>query len=71
MLFDGVGGGRSAGRFGPGVVPDTVGILAVGGACGMLMSASVALAAGRSGGGIAGRWVLAGGMIRKVCMLGG
>jgi hypothetical protein len=73
VLFDGVGGWRSAARFGPAVAPDPVAFLAMGVACGIPMSALVALAAGRSEGGIAGRWVLAGGMlwIRKVCMLGG
>jgi hypothetical protein len=73
VLFDGVGGWRSAARFGPAVAPDPVASLAMGVACGIPMSALVALAAGRSEGGIAGRWVLAGGTlwIRKVCMLGG
>jgi hypothetical protein len=73
VLFDGAGGWRTAVWFGPAVAPDPVAFLAKGVACGVPMSALVALAAGGSEGGIAGWWVLAGGMlwIRKVCMLGG
>jgi hypothetical protein len=73
VLLDGVGGWRAAAWFGSAAVPDPVASQALGVACGILISVLVALAAGRLEGGIAGRWVLAGGMlwIRKVCMLGG
>ena len=73
VLFGGAVGWRTAAWFGSAANPDPVVSQAIGVACGITISALVVLAAGGLEGGIAGWWVLAGGMlwIRKVCMLGG
>jgi hypothetical protein len=73
VLLGGAVGWRTAAWFGSAAVPDPVAPQAIGVACGIMISVSVVLAAGGLEGGIAGRWVLAGGLLwtRKVCMLGG